>query len=47
MGGSGDTTQGSGKKKKKNRSHDKPQFGAPVAAAAVGGRDERGKRPRQ
>jgi hypothetical protein len=44
-GGSGATTQGSGKKK--NRGHDKPQFGAPVAAAAVGGRDERDKRPRQ
>jgi hypothetical protein len=46
-GGSGAATQGGGKKKKKNRGHDKPQSGAPVAAAAVGGRDERGKRPRQ
>jgi hypothetical protein len=34
-------------KKKKNRGHDKPQSGAPVAAAATRGRDERGKRPRQ
>jgi hypothetical protein len=43
--GSGATTQGGGKKKKKkNRGHDRPQFGAPVAAAAAGGQDERGKR---
>jgi hypothetical protein len=47
MGGSGATTQGGGKKKKKNHGHDKPQSGAPVTAATVGGRDERGKRPRQ
>jgi hypothetical protein len=46
MGGSGATTQGGGKKKK-NHDHDKPQFGAPVAAAATGGWEERGKRPRQ
>jgi hypothetical protein len=47
VGGSSATTQGGGKKKKKNRGHDRPQSGAPVAAAATGGRDERGKRPRQ
>jgi hypothetical protein len=46
-GSSGATTQGGGKKKKKNRSHDRPQSGASVAVAAAGGRDERGKRPRQ
>jgi hypothetical protein len=46
-GGSGATTQGGGKKKKKNHGHDRPQSGAPVAVAAAGGRDERGKRPRQ
>jgi hypothetical protein len=46
-GGSGATTQGSGKNKKKNRGHDRPQFGASVAATVAGGRDERGKRPRQ
>jgi hypothetical protein len=47
-GGSGVSIQGGGKKKK-NRDHDRPQFGAPVAAAAAGGRDERerGKHPRQ
>jgi uncharacterized MAPEG superfamily protein len=45
-GGSGATTQGSGKKKK-NHGHDRPQFGAAVAVAAAGGRDECGKRPRQ
>jgi hypothetical protein len=46
-GGSGVATQGGGKKK--NRGHDRPQSGAPVAAAAAGGRDEResGKHPRQ
>jgi hypothetical protein len=47
MGGSGATTQGGGKKKKKNRDHDRPQSGAPVAVAAAGGRDKRGKHPRQ
>jgi hypothetical protein len=47
MGGSGAATQGSGKKKKKNHGHDKPQSCAPVATAAAGGRDERSKRPRQ
>ena len=46
-GGSGATTQGGGKKKKKNHGHDSPQSGAPVAAATAGGRDERGKCPRQ
>jgi hypothetical protein len=46
-GGSGATTQGGGKKKKKNRGHDRPQSGAPVTTATAGGRDERGKRPRQ
>jgi hypothetical protein len=46
-GGLGATTQGDGKKKKKNCGHDRPQSGAPVAAAAAGGRDERGKHPRQ
>jgi hypothetical protein len=45
-GGSGATTLGGGKKKK-NRGHDRPQSGAPVAVAATGGWDERGKRPRQ
>jgi hypothetical protein len=46
MGGLGATTQSDGKKKK-NRDHDRSQSSAPVAAAATGGRDERGKRPRQ
>jgi hypothetical protein len=46
MGGSGATTQGGGKKKK-NRGHDKPQSGAPVAVARTGDRDERDKRPQQ
>jgi hypothetical protein len=46
-GGSGATTQGGGKKNKKNRGHDRPQSGALVAVAATGGRDERDKRPRQ
>jgi hypothetical protein len=36
MGGSGGATQGSGKKKKKNRGYDKPQSGTPVAAATAG-----------
>jgi hypothetical protein len=45
--GSGATTQGGGKKKKKNHGHDRPQSGALVTAAATGGRDECGKRPRQ
>jgi hypothetical protein len=45
-GGSGATALGGGNKKK-NRGHDRPQSGAPVAASAAGGRDERGKRPRQ
>jgi hypothetical protein len=46
-GGLGATTQGGGKKKKKNRGHDRAHFGVPVAVAAAGGQDERGKRPRQ
>jgi hypothetical protein len=46
-GGSGATTQGGGKKKKKNRGHDRPQSGASVAATTTGGREERGKHPRQ
>jgi hypothetical protein len=46
-GGSGATAHGGGKNKKKKRDHDRPQSGAPVAAAAAGGWDERGKRPRQ
>jgi hypothetical protein len=45
-GGSGAPTQGGGKKKK-NHGHDRPQSGASVATAATGGRDERGKHPRQ
>jgi hypothetical protein len=46
-GGSGATTEGGGKKKKKNHDHDRTQSGAPIAAAVTGGRDERGKCPRQ
>jgi hypothetical protein len=46
-GGSGATTQGGGNKKKKNHGHDRPQSGAPVAAAAAGDRDERSKHPQQ
>jgi hypothetical protein len=46
-GGSGVATQGGGKKKKKNRGHDRPQSGAPVAVATAGGRDKHDKRPRQ
>jgi hypothetical protein len=46
-GGLGAAIQGGGKKKKKNHGHDRPQSGAPVVAAMVGGWDERGKRPRQ
>jgi hypothetical protein len=45
MGGSGVVIQ-DGKKKKKNRDHDKPQSAAPIIAAATGGRSERNKRPR-
>jgi hypothetical protein len=45
-GGSGAATQGGGKKKK-NHGHDRPQSGAPVAATAARGREERDKRPRQ
>jgi hypothetical protein len=49
MGGSSVAAPRSGKKKnKKNRSMNKPQTGAPVAAAAAaGGQNPRGKRPRQ
>jgi hypothetical protein len=47
MGGSGATTQGGGKKKMKNRGHDRPQSGAPISVAAAGGQNERGKCPRQ
>jgi hypothetical protein len=50
MGGSGAITQGGNnkkkKKKKKNRGHERPQSAAPVVAAATGGRNECGKRPR-
>jgi hypothetical protein len=48
-GGSGAGTQvgGKKKKKKKNPGHDRPQSSASVAVAAAGGRDERGKCPRQ
>jgi hypothetical protein len=46
-GGSCAATQGGGKKKKKNHGHDRSQTGAPVAAAAARGQDERDKRPRQ
>jgi hypothetical protein len=46
-GGSSGATQGGGKKKTKNHGYEKPQSGALVAAAATGGRDERGKCPRQ
>jgi hypothetical protein len=35
-----------GKKKKKNRSHEKSRSTAPIVAAATGGRSERNKRPR-
>jgi hypothetical protein len=47
MGGSNAVTQGSRKKKKrnKNRGHEKPQFAAPVAAIVAGGQGERNKRP--
>jgi hypothetical protein len=49
MGGSSVATPGSGKKKnKKNRGINKPQTGPLVAAAAAaGGQNPRGKRPRQ
>jgi hypothetical protein len=48
MGGSGAVTQGgNNNNKKKNHGHDRPQSAATVAAAATGGRNERGKRPRQ
>jgi hypothetical protein len=40
MRGSGAITQ-NGKKKKKNRGHEKPQFAASIVAAATGGRSER------
>jgi hypothetical protein len=44
-GGSGAFTQG-GNKKKKNRGHKRLQSAALVVAAAIGGRNERDKRPR-
>jgi hypothetical protein len=44
-GGSGTVAQDS-KKKKKNRSHEKPHFAALVIAAAIEGRGDRNKRPR-
>jgi hypothetical protein len=44
-GGSGAIAQ-DGKKKKKNRSHEKPRSTAPIVTAATGGRSERNKRPR-
>jgi hypothetical protein len=44
-GGLGAVAQ-DGKKKKKNRGHEKPQTTAPVIAAATGCRNERNKRPR-
>jgi hypothetical protein len=46
MGGLGAVTQDGKKKKKKNRGHKRPQYVAPVVAAATGGRNERNKRPR-
>ena len=45
-GGSGTAPKGSSKKKK-DYGREKPQSGAPVAAAAPGGRNPQGKRPRQ
>jgi hypothetical protein len=45
-GGSGAVTQDGKKKKKKNRGHKRPQSAAPVVATAIGGRNERNKRPR-
>jgi hypothetical protein len=44
-GGSGAVTQ-DGKKKKKNRGHERPPSVAPVVAAATGGQNERNKHPR-
>src|SRR5579859_4070586 len=46
-GGSGVTSKGSSKKKKKDRGRERPQAGAPVAAAAPGGCNPQTKRPRQ
>jgi hypothetical protein len=46
MSGPGAITQ-DGKKKKKNRDHERPQATAPVVAAATGGQNERNKRPRR
>jgi hypothetical protein len=45
MGGTGAVSQ-DGKKKKKNRGHEKPQFAAPTVVATTRGRGERSKRPR-
>jgi hypothetical protein len=44
-GGLGAVTQ-DGKKKKKNRDHERLQSAAPIVAAATGGRSERNKHPR-
>jgi hypothetical protein len=44
-GGSGAVTQDGKKKTKKNHGHERPQSAAPVVAAAIGGRNERNKRP--
>jgi hypothetical protein len=44
-GGSGAITQDGKKKKKKNHGHERPQFAAPVVAAATGGQNERNKHP--
>jgi hypothetical protein len=47
-GSSGAVTQGgNSNNKKKNHGHDRPQSAATIAIATVGGRNERGKRPRQ
>ncbi|WVZ79352.1 hypothetical protein U9M48_026941 [Paspalum notatum var. saurae] len=46
-GGSADAAREGGKKKKKGRRPQRSLEGAPVAAAAPGGRDANGKRPRQ
>jgi hypothetical protein len=44
-GGSGAVTHDGKKKKKKNHDHEKPHSAALVVAAAIGGRNERNKRP--
>jgi hypothetical protein len=45
-GGSGAVTHDGKKKNKKNRGHEKPHSAALVIAAAIGGWNERNKRPR-